>query len=47
MATVVSVAMFLGVHLVFRGHISQACSPPIWEEKMLPQSFPCNCLEGP
>ena len=33
MATVVSVAMFLGVHWVFRGNISQACSPPIWEEK--------------
>ena len=33
MATVVSMAMFLGVHWAFRGNISQACSPPIWEEK--------------
>lgn len=33
MATVVSVAVFLGVHWVFRGNTSHACSPPIWEEK--------------
>lgn len=27
-------------------HISQVCRPPMVEERTLPQSFPCNCLEG-